>query len=602
LGWSYFIQKEAQAAADGAALAATHEAWARLGGSVGSVSCGNSSATNLWCSSTAPGVACGTGNASGASNLYAGCLYAINNGFNYVSNTRMKVWMQADVGGNSQPVTPTGASLNIAPANIKYWVTTRAVTTIPQLFSSLLGNTQGTVAALATAAVAAEVTPGSFIGLNRENDCLTRSDGTRYNCGVDIDLTSSGQTNCYNNDGTSAGVVAKVCGPAGVYLASRCNGNTVTGCGTPGGTSGFAGQTTNNPTVWAGQTGTHVRLEGTVDRPANWTPGPPGAVNGTDSNMFLDPTRSKTQPPLANAASSIPTCGLLDSGSGGSLSGNVGPYQYYSYRRDASNNVIPTGRPINIQNNTTVTFGSSYGCPDLGPPPSGGPAFPTYVFYGGLNMNGNNNTSTTFGAGQYVMAGTATQVATGSGPGSVFFGDGGTITGDSVKGTMFIFTNGTYGGALTPPAGMPTLYQGNVDIKNVNITLSGLTSASPMDPTYKDILFWQDRRNSTDTLNLADGSLDPNFAPGTPCSGCGVTSTSPALIMEDGNGTMNLTGVSYQPRGAWIELQAGVAGVAVSHLQIVTGALTTQNGSGSSAITLLGPSAPVIIYVTSLIQ
>src|SRR6185437_3328247 len=105
---------------------------ARLGGSVGSVSCGNSKATDLWCSSTAPGVACGTGNASGASNLYAGCLYAINNGFNYVSNTKMTVWMQADVGANSQPVTPTGASLNIDPNIIKYWATVRAVTTVPQ--------------------------------------------------------------------------------------------------------------------------------------------------------------------------------------------------------------------------------------------------------------------------------------------------------------------------------------------------------------------------------------------------------------------------------------------------------------------------------------
>jgi len=120
-----------------------------------------------------------------------------------------------------------------------------------------------------------------------------------------------------------------------------------------------------------------------------------------------------------------------------------------------------------------------------------------------------------------------------------------------------------------------------------------------MDQTFRDVLFWQDRRNSTDTLNLADGSVTTQ---GTPCSGCNVTYTSPALILEDGNGVMNLTGVSYQPRGAWIELQAGVAGVAVSHLQVVTGALTTQNGSGASAITLLGPSAPVIIYVTSLIQ
>lgn len=606
LGWSYFIQKEAQAAADGAALAATHEAWARLGGSVGSVTCGNSSASNLWCSSTAPGVACGTGNASGTSNLYAGCLYAINNGFNYVSNTRMRVWMQADVGSGSQPLTPAGGSLNIAPANIKYWVTARAVTTIPQLFSSLLGNTQGTVAALGTAAVAAETTPGSFIGLNREGDCLTKSDGTKYNCGVDINLTSSGQTECFNNDGTDANIKAKVCGPAGVYLASRCNGSTVTGCGTVNTKTGYAGETTNNPTVWAGQTGTHVRLEGTVDTPANWTPNPPGAVNGSDSNMFLDPTRSKLQPPLATPANQIPLCPVLDTGKGGEINGNVGPYQYYSYKL-VNGNKVPTGNPIQILNGDTVHFDSGYGCPGVSGS-SSSPASPMYVFYGGLYMNGNSGTHVNFGAGQYVLAGTNAPLADGKGAGSVLFGDGGTITGDTVKGTMFIFTDGHYANpttgaaVLTPPTGMPTLYQGNIDIKNVDITLAGVTSSSPMDQTYKDILFWQDRRNSTDTLNLADGSLDPNFTQGTPCSGCGVTNTSPALIMEDGNGTMNLTGVSYQPRGAWIDLQAGVAGVAVSHLQIVTGALTAQNGSGSSAITLLGPSAPVIIYVTSLIQ
>ena len=106
---------------------------------------------------------------------------------------------------------------------------------------------------------------------------MTKSDGTKYNCGVDINLTSSGQTECFNNDGTDANIKAKVCGPAGVYLASRCNGSTVTGCGTVNTKTGYAGETTNNPTVWAGQTGTHVRLEGTVDTPANWTPNPPGA-------------------------------------------------------------------------------------------------------------------------------------------------------------------------------------------------------------------------------------------------------------------------------------------------------------------------------------
>jgi len=596
LGWSYFVQKEAQASADGAALASVHEAWERLGGTVGAgVTCSNSGSDKLWCSPSLPGVDCGTGNAAGASNLYAGCLYAINNGFNYNRDNQMKVRMQADIGTASQPVTPTGASLNIASANIVYWVTVRAVTNIPQLFSSIMGNTKGTVAAIATAAIAAQTTPGSFIGLNRENDCLTYT-GAKTNCGVDIDVSSAGNANCFNNDGTSAGVTAKVCAPAGVYLASQCNGSTITGCGAPGGTTGFAGQTTNNPTVWAGSGGTHVRLAGTVDRPANWTP--TGSLSsGTDSNMFLDPTRTKAQPPLATAAGSIPTCGILDTGNGGSLSGNLGPFQYYSYRM-VNGSPVPTGNPLNVGNNATVNFGTGYGCPGIGPSSSSG-TFGTYVFYGGLNLNGNNNTSTNFGAGQYVMAGTNTQTATGSGPGSVFFADGGNITGNSATGTMFLFTDGTYGGALTPPTGMPTLYQGDIDIKNTNITLSGLTSASPMDPTYKNILFWQDRRNSTDTLNLADGSVTTQ---GTPCSGCGVTNTSPALILEDGNGAMNLTGVSYQPRGAWIQLQAGTAGVFTSRLQMVTGALVTPVGSGASAITLLGPSNPVIIYVTSLIQ
>src|SRR5579862_2538586 len=74
LGWSYFTQKEAQAAADGAAMAAVHEAWSRLNGSVATgVSCANT-ANSLYCAPTLPPVACGAGNASGTSNLYNGCL------------------------------------------------------------------------------------------------------------------------------------------------------------------------------------------------------------------------------------------------------------------------------------------------------------------------------------------------------------------------------------------------------------------------------------------------------------------------------------------------------------------------------------------------
>src|SRR5579863_384155 len=53
LGWSFFVQKEAQAAADGAALAAVHEAWQRLNGSISSVSCPNAPG-GLYCDTSSP--------------------------------------------------------------------------------------------------------------------------------------------------------------------------------------------------------------------------------------------------------------------------------------------------------------------------------------------------------------------------------------------------------------------------------------------------------------------------------------------------------------------------------------------------------------------
>src|SRR5579862_7634585 len=78
LGWSFFVQKEAQAAADGAALAAVEEAVVRLGGSTGSFAC--SQVADL--SGTLPGqIDCETGgiscaNVVGTSNLNSGCQFA----------------------------------------------------------------------------------------------------------------------------------------------------------------------------------------------------------------------------------------------------------------------------------------------------------------------------------------------------------------------------------------------------------------------------------------------------------------------------------------------------------------------------------------------
>ena len=610
LGWSFFVQKQAQAAADGAALAAVHEAWQRLGGSISAVSCPNSGSMTLYCQPAAP-APCSAIQSDTSSNLWNGCLYAINDGFTSGGlGGRQEVTIQANVTDAGPPVLPPTVT-GIPVANIAYWATVRTVQTIPQLFSSVLGNTQGTVSAIATAAIAAETVPGSFYGLNQKGDCLTSSTGTLFDCGVDMDLSGAGNVTCTNANGTPSGFSAKVCAPAGIYLASTCNGvvnpNQCTGTGKGG--NGDAGETNDSSnTVWA-QNIIKVFNTGAVSDPSLWSPTP---TDSPDSSLFQDPAHLKTQPPLA-ATGTMPTCGLL----GGTIpTGSIlGPYQYYAYTQlGANSKPIPNGSPI-IINKANVTFATAANggtCP-AGGFSSGAPAgdsFPSYIFYGGMNIT-NNNQTVTFGPGQYVMAGTIPSNPACT-PDCVFSSFGGTLTGDNSAGTMFIFTDGgttslypglaTQAAALPNVGSMPQLNQGVVDLKNSTYNLYGISkTASPSLADFENYLFWSDRRNSTDKYDPANTPVTtPASYP--PNASQHVTATSPTLILEPGNGSMTLRGVSYQPEGAWITLKSGTSAIANSHLQVITGALMNPNGGGSTAITLLGPDNPTIIFVTTLIQ
>ena len=596
LGWSFFVQKQAQASADGAALAAVHEAWQRLGGSVSNVTCPNT-AGGLYCQAASP-APCSAIKSDTASNLWNGCLYAITNGFDSGGlGGRQDVTIQANItGGGSGSLPPTVSG--IPATNIAYWATVRTVQTIPQLFSSVLGNTQGTVSAIATAAIAAVETPGSFYGLNRQGDCLTNSSGTRFDCGVDVDAAAAGNSTCFNTDGTSAGVTAKLCGPAGIYLASGCHGIIAGQCT---GAHGDAGETSgSSANVWS-QSTIKIRDSGAVNDTSMWSPKP---TNSADQSLFQDPAHNKLQPPLVATGGAIASCGLP----GGAIptGSTLGPLQYYSYTTLANGKPVPDGNPITI-GKVTVTFSPSAdpstSCTLAGGVYTAGASqsttFPDFIFWGGFQFNqANNNTSVTFGAGQYVMAGVKSQSD------GVFITGNGTVTGDSSLGTMFITTDGNYPGlstqmaALPNSGSMPPLYQGFVDLKNTNTTLYGISkTASPSLADYQNYLFWQDRRNSTDRYDASKQQVVPAT---TPDASQHVTATSPQLIMEPGNATMTMRGVSYQPEGAWIELIAGTAAVATSHLQVITGAIHATNGNAS--MTLLAPDAPTIIFVTSLIQ
>jgi len=295
LGWSFFVQKTAQTSADGAALAAVQETYKRNSGGLGTLTCGATAdcQTHQPCSAIAS-----------TSNLANGCLYAKNNGFSSgVAGANQEVWMTSGV--TTPPPTVPGVT------NVKYWVTVRTVQVVPQLFSAVLGNTKGTVSAIATAAIAGSISPGSFYGLNQKGDCLTGLGSTvksAFNCGVDVDVSGSGSSNtCLNADGSSSGVSAKLCAPAGIFLASQCSGASLAGCGSGNfsntGTN-FAGQTQGASShVWA-QSGTQINGAGDVNDHSLWLPA--NSLSRFSSADFSDPTQNLKQPPIINSAQ--PSC------------------------------------------------------------------------------------------------------------------------------------------------------------------------------------------------------------------------------------------------------------------------------------------------------
>ncbi len=138
LGWMEFTKKSAQTAADAAALASLLQFQS------------TTFSTDFTCG--AGGVICQAPTSCGsisAGYLHSGCAYAQLNGFS--SSGNQFVSLESGVG-----VPPTASGVQTSA----YWVTARVNQTVPQLFSAVLGNSTGSVAARATAA------------LNPAKDCI----------------------------------------------------------------------------------------------------------------------------------------------------------------------------------------------------------------------------------------------------------------------------------------------------------------------------------------------------------------------------------------------------------------------------------------------
>jgi len=581
LGWSYYVKKSEQTAADAAALAAINSAKMRNPGGP-PYACGTSS-TSLFCNH-AP-IACSS--ISTSSNLYSACQYARQMGF-------------TDGSGN---VTVTVASDITTPAptvpgvQVAYWVTVRVTQQIPQLFSAVLGNTTGTVSARATAAITNVALSASLDLLDRQND--PGPNGT----GIDFNLQGGGNV--------QAG--------GGMFIASNIPGAA---------TLGGSGTVSNTQFTDIRGDGTCMVGSGRACTATQWSK--PWTNGYADGPQFWDPTSGKTQPPIVNPpaqewpirngtltpANSCQTGLCAVTGSGTQADPYVlTPGKYYA--------VDGFGRATGAQ----LTLSGSYTTFS-----NNGAGFGSFVFFGGL-QTGASNQVISFSPGQYVFAGTATGLPD-------FMLDLGTTIRDQTPagntqvdpGEMFIFTDvpnpavgyGGYPGlaGMVPSAinafgpSNFTYGQAGFSFKSGNnnnsaVTLHGLNDASTTFPSalqgYAPYLLWQDRGDSHIAYDAQGNIVTSGFgcvteAPGVasidnPCVNSRVPagSNTPQMNLWATPNT-RLFGAVYQPRGAWVNFQGGGN---IGPLQIVTGAFTL---GGTPTVPLMGVNNPIRVPTAALIE
>ena len=547
-GWSYYIKRTQQSAADAAAMAAVNKAWDLM-----------TSGTNLACSTdiactASSGVDCSS---TLAGNLQFACSYAKLNGFTSGGDSgRQDVTVTAGVPSPSPSPPPTAPG-----ANVYYWVTVRITDTVPQLYSALLGNATATVAARATAGIVRANVRASLIGLNRQND--VGPTGTTDS--VDLLVGSFTQIQAANGIflsslGSGAGTCNRCMGVTGypsgpVYTLIRSSGTTQ-GAVTGGGTS------------WTWQ-------------------------NQGDGAPFSDPMRSLGQPPLGSAINPIAVPGgtITTSGQNAVCPGAVcAPGDYYA--TDSNGNA--TGQGISIPSGTSVSFS--------------GAGFSDYVFFGGLNITGAN---VTFGPGRYVMAGVlapATSYDLNISGGSTVTGGSGSDAGRLFILTDSSYGGALDSIRAAIPTAVPTLSYGpsrvgatgvspDLTDANTTVTLYGLdsTKSLPTDTnsfgyTLNDFgptLFWQDQGFSS-VKYTANGNIDTSSACGgtsidSPCTQTPPTpATTPPLLLNTQK-PVNLNGVVYQPRGSWMRLGSNSK---LTAMQLISGAFDFKSNANPATVVL----------------
>lgn len=579
LGWSYYVRKSAQAAADAAALAAVIQSLTQIG------QAGSYSICGTWNACQAPTACSATPNNPPQTNIDNACLYARQNGFANGGTTSVTV--EAATGVN--PRLPGYGAL--------YWVTVRVQRRTPQLFSVVLGQSTGLSGARATAAIIQVPVPGALILLNRQND--------GWNHGAaGIDLNLQGGTN--------------VIVPGGGILLSS---NTAQGQNLSN-----AGYIQGNGTVQSALT--HIRTGGGIYIGGNsgqWTTPPSNSVDGSE---YWDPMRGKGQPPPPTWNPDDPNYDhpIQNGQIAGTKDPNnpllLYPGNYYSATKNTAGQWVADGNQISISGN--VRFCSDALCT---PNPS---TFGNFVFFGGLTA-ASGMAGMKFDPGQYIFAGVQPK---NNGPGASFFASknasltdwstGGQANANA--GELFIFTDTNYAGLngngqlvqLPVPTAVQSIasqlqfgtsgFQAGASA-NVTIDLHGLNPQSTALPAganlqrFGPVVVWQDQRNSrvkydqNGNVLCADGSQSTL----TGCLDNPATNTlqqpnSPEMFFQGGANTQYF-GVAYQPRGSWVTLNGGTGNM--GPLMIVSGAMNVQ---GNGTVVLNPLPIPLIQNIAALIE
>jgi len=314
VGWMHYRQLAAQTAADSAAAAAAQSALAFSGSTF---TCG---ANHVGCQSN---TACPNPLVSSPANsIDVACAYANSNGFAVKTGGRQTVSVAA--GAGTSPPTAPGVT-------VAYWVTVRVSETVPQLFSAILGDTIGTVAARATAGVSSSGGAASCLYTLDPSmkAALSISNGVTVNatCGIFVNSNNSDALDISGGATVNSSVI-RVVGGYSITGGARStptptSGATATadpfaslpnpsysGCDHTGFTTGGGSTYTISPGVYCNgmnlsggskvtfQPGTYVINGGGV------TMGGGAVVNGTGITIFNTASTGHTYAPfnIANGA------------------------------------------------------------------------------------------------------------------------------------------------------------------------------------------------------------------------------------------------------------------------------------------------------------